>query len=61
VLFAHRRQNTQMLQSVSDYENREFEQNQSHKLGTVSDGQVDTSMAKIKINFRNFPFRNLAR
>ena len=44
---------------LNDYENREFEQNQSHKLGAVSNREVDTRMAEIKADFRNFPFRNL--
>jgi hypothetical protein len=61
VLFVHRKQDTQVLQSVTDYKNRGFEQNQSHKLGAVSDRQLDTRMAKIKANFRNFSFRNLVR
>lgn len=50
-----------MLLSVTDYENREFKQNQSHKLGAVSDRPVDTRMAKIKADFRNFPFQNPVR
>jgi hypothetical protein len=43
-----------MLQSVTDYENRGLEQNHSHKLGAVSDRQVDTCMAKIEAYFRIF-------
>jgi hypothetical protein len=50
-----------VLQSVTDCENREFEQNRSHKLGAVSDRQVDKRMVEIKADFRSFPFRNLAR
>ena len=50
-----------MCCSLTDYENREFEQNQSHKLAAVSDRQVDTRMAKMKADFRNFPFGNLVR
>jgi hypothetical protein len=47
--------------AVCDYENREFEQNKSHKLDAVSGRQVDTRSAKIKADFRNFSFRNLVR
>jgi hypothetical protein len=36
VLFAHHRQDTHVLQSVTDYENQEFEKNHSYKLGAVS-------------------------
>jgi hypothetical protein len=61
VLFAHRWQDTHVLQSETDYKNRHFEQNQSHKLGAVSDRQMDTRMAKTKADFRNFPFGNLVR
>jgi hypothetical protein len=56
VLFAHRRHDTHVLQSVNGYENREFEQNQSHTLGAVSDRQADKRMVKIKADFRNFRF-----